>query len=435
MRFIKLIFLFVFVPLIFSCSDYLGYGVVIWKGEGIEVGDIVKVYAKSDASKTYIISSLDSENKKEVPMWKILLRKNKKEIERLEAKLENLQFMYAASTFDGLPIRVYPDNLSKQVYRLKENQVVKLLWEGDGIPVMRGEQKVEGAWYEVMTDEGIQGWCFSHYLDIYDGRVGRKGGKKSTVGIMVEKEEEENREDSALTNALSATWVPEYYRRMLVNRTVDLDRISSSYGFFPGVDTNVARINLPTIQRTFPYSSIKKERDKYRFSPSPLSLYIRNVDVITVEFTDESGTRLYENFVTLNADVQTIIENEKTRRNAEIQKLIANYSSQNYGNLTIAEEGVFYWTGYEALSPFTIPPGAENAGKLTIKYFVSKKIKKETSYIGVLSFQFYSLKDSIDFMYGMKDDSLILEVVEEKNIEDGIVVRRENPPILYFEKV
>ena len=110
-------------------------------------------------------------------------------------------------------------------------------------------------------------------------------------------------------------------------------------------------------------------------------------------------------------------------------------SSANYGNLTIAEEGVFYWTGYEALSPFTIPPGAENAGKLTIKYFVSKKIKKETSYIGVLSFQFYSLKDSIDFMYGMKDDSLILEVVEEKNIEDGIVIRRENPPILYFEKV
>ena len=78
MRFIKLIFLFVFVPLIFSCSEYLGYGVVIWKGEGIEVGDIVKVYAKSDASKTYIISSLDSENKKEVPMWKILLNILKK---------------------------------------------------------------------------------------------------------------------------------------------------------------------------------------------------------------------------------------------------------------------------------------------------------------------------------------------------------------------
>ena len=434
MRFIKLIFLFMFASFVFSCSDYLGYGVVIWKGEGIEVGDIVKVYAKSDASKTYIISSLDSENKKEVPMWKILLRKNKKEIEKLEAKLEKLQFMYAASTFDGLPIREHPDNLSKQVYRLKENQVVKLLWEGEGIPVMRGEVRVEGDWYEVMTDEGIQGWCFSHYLDIYDGRVGRKSGKKNTVGIMVEKEEEE-KNDEALTNALNATWVPEYYRRMLVNRTVDLDRISSSYGFFPGVETNVARINLPTIQRTFPYSNIKKERDKYRFSGSPLSLYIRNVDVITVEFTDENGTRLYENFVTLNADVQTIIENEKMRRNAEIEKLIANYSSQNYGDLTISREGAFYWTGYEALSPFTIPSGAENAGNLSIKYFVSRKIKKDTLYIGVLSFKFYSLKDSVDFMYGIKDDSLILEVVGEKDIEDGIVVRRENSPVLYFEKV
>ena len=433
MRFAKHVFILVFVFIIFSCSDYLGYGIVIWTGEGVEVGDIVKVYAKSDASKTYIVSLLDSESKKEVPMWKILLRKNRKEIEKLEAKLESLQFMYAASTFDGLPIREYPDNLSRQVYRLKENQVIKLLWEGDGIPVMRGDVRVEGSWYEVMTNEGIQGWCFSHYLDIYDGRIGRKEGGKNTVGIMVEKEEE-SEEDSTLKDMLNAIWVPEYYRRMLVNKTVDLDRISSSYGFFPGIDTNIARINLPTIQRTFPYSKVKKERDKYRFSGSPLSVYIRNVDVITVEFTDENGTRLYENFVTLNADTETIIENEKKRQNNEIKKLIANYRSQNYGNLSMREEGAFYWTDYEALSPFIIPSGAENAGKVRFKYFVSKKIKKDTSYVGVLSFQFYSLKKTVDFMYGTKDNSLILEAVSQDDIEDGVVVRRENSPILYFEK-
>ena len=433
MRFYRSIFLFLFIISISSCSDYLGYGLVIWQGDGIEVGDVVKVYAKSDASKTYIVSSLGQDAKKEVPMWKVLLRKNKKEIEKLESRLETLQFMYAASTFDGLPIREKPDNLSKQVYRLKENQVVKLLWEGNGIPVMRGDERVEGAWYEVMTSEGIQGWCFSHYLDIYDGRVGRKEGGRNAVGIMAENDEEEGEDDVALTRTLSATWVPEYYRTMLVRKTVDLDRISPSYGFFPGVDTKVARINLPTIQRTFPYSKIKKERDKYRFSGSPLSMYIRNVDVITVEFTDESGTRLYENFVTLNADTETIIENEKTRRNEEIKKLIANYKSQNYGNLSIGEEGVFYWTNYEALTPFIISSGAENAGKLAIKYFVSKKIKKETSYIGVLSFQFYSLKDSVDFMYGIKDGALVLEAVSENDIEDGIVARRENSPILYFE--
>ena len=435
MRFIRLAFLFVFSSFMFSCSDDLGYGIVIWTGNGIEVGDVVRVHAKSDASKTYIISILDSGNKKEVPMWKILFRKNRNEIEKLETKLESLQFMYAASTFDGLPIREHPDNLSKQVYRLKENQEVKLLWEGDGIPVMRGDERVEGSWYEVMTDEGIQGWCFSHYLDIYDGRVERKEKGTNTVGIMAENDEEKNEEDQALTSMLNAIWVPEYYRRMLVSRAVDLDKISTSYGFFPGIDTNVARINLPKIQRTFPYSKIKKERDKYRFSGSPLSVYIRNVDVITVEFTDENGTRLYENFVTLNASTETIIENEKQRRGEEIEKLISNYSSQNYGNLTIAEEGVFYWAGYEALSPFIIPSGAENAGKVGIKYFVSKKIKKDSLYIGVLSFQFYSLENSIDFMYGIKDNSLVLEAVSEGDIEDGVVVRRENSPVLYFEKI
>ena len=433
MRFFRCAFLFFFIFLVFSCSDSLGYGVVIWEGEGIEVGDVVKVYAKSDASKTYIVSNLNQDDKKEVPMWKILLRSNKKEIEKLQNKLESLQFMYAASTFDGLPIREHPDNLAKQLYKLKENQVVKLLWEGQGIPVMRGEERVEGSWYEVMTNEGIQGWCFSHYLDIYDGRVGRKKGGKTTVGIMVEKEEEEEEKDEDLTKMLNATWVPEYYRIMLVRKTVDLDRISASYGFFPGTDTNIARVNLPTIQRTFPYSRIKKERDKYRFSGSQLSVYIRNVDVITVEFTDENGTRLYENFVTLNASCETIIENEKIRRNEEINKLVARYKSQNYGDLELAEEGVFYWTNYEALTPFIIPSGAENAGKVSIKYFISREIRKETSYVGVLSFQFYSLKDSINFMYGIKDGSLILEAVSENDIKDGVVVRHENSPVLYFE--
>ncbi|MGP1437561.1 MAG: SH3 domain-containing protein [Treponema sp.] len=433
MRCLKVISFFVFSLIIFSCSDSLGYGVVIWTGEGIEVGDVVKVYAKSDASKTYIVSSLDNDSKKEVSKWKILLRKNLKEIEKLQSKLETLQFMYAASTFDGLPIREHPDNLSKQVYRLKEDQIVKLLWEGDGIPVMRGDKRVEGSWYEVMTNEGIQGWCFSHYLDIYDGRTGRKDNDKNAVGIMLEKEEEDEIKDPALLAVLNATWVPEYYRKMLVNKTVDLDRISPSYGFFPGTDTNVARVNLPTIQRTFPYSKIKKERDKYRFGGSPLSIYIRNVDIITVEFTNESGTRLYENFVTLNASCETIIKNEEERRSDEIGKLIANYRSQNYGNLSVAEEGVFYWTDYDALVPFIIPSSAGNAGKVKIKYFVSRKIKKETSYYGVLSFQFYNIKDSIDFMYGIKEGSLILEAISKTDIEDGIVVRRENSPILYFE--
>lgn len=433
MRCLRYLSVFIFVFLLLSCSESLGYGVVIWEGEGIEVGDVVRVYAKSDASKTYIVSSLNEDNKKEVPMWKVFLCEGKKEIEKLQNKLEALQFMYAASMFDGLPVREHPDNLSKLLYKLKENQVVKLLWEGDGIPVMRGEERVEGSWYEVMTNEGIQGWCFSHYLDIYDGREGRKEGAKNVVGIMVEKEEEYSEEDPALAKMLDSTWMPEYYRTMLVRKTVDLDKISSSYGFFPGTDTNIARINLPTIQRTFPYSEIKKERDKYRFSGSPLSVYIRNVDIITVEFTDEDGTRLYENFVTLNASCETIIENEKVRRNEEINKLIASYKSQNYGNLELGEEGVFYWTNYDALIPFIIPSNAENAGKVSIKYFISREIKKETSYQGVLSFQFYTIDDSINFMYGIRDGSLILEAVSENDIEDGIVVRHENSVILYFE--
>lgn len=434
-------FVFFFLSfLCFSCTKSLGFGLVIWTDEndGLEIGEIVKVFAYSKSSKMYIIG-IDGKNEKmEIAMRKILVSSSSREINELKDKLSPLRFMCAVSKIDGLPVREAPDNQEKQLYRLREGQEVKLLFEEYGSPVSTGGKNMEGKWYKVMTDDGVQGYCFSYNLDIFDLRVGRKENSNAIVGIIShegeEVEEKSEEIDENLTGVLQKTWYPEYYRKMINNRAIDLGRFSNSYGFFPGFETKTARIILPTIQRTFQYSDIKKARGKYRFGDSQLSLYIRNVDVITVEFTDEEGTRMYENFVSLNASVEKIIENEKLRRLDELEQLSGVYESQNYGNLEISKDGFFYWTGYNAIVPFVIPQNADNGGDVSLKYFISREIKRESQYSGVASFKFSTLEDSIDFMYEIKKDGIAMEPVLKECIEDGVVVSRSERLTLFFSK-
>lgn len=67
-------------------------------------------------------------------------------------------------------MRSNPDNTSNQVYRLKLGQPVKILWFGEGVPVLKGGKPMDGQWYEVITEDGVRGWCFSYNLSIYDER-------------------------------------------------------------------------------------------------------------------------------------------------------------------------------------------------------------------------------------------------------------------------
>jgi len=435
----RLVFFFFLSFSLLSCVASLGYGVVIWKEEGwdVDLGTVVKVHAKSDASGCYVVSVEGEDERREVPMRSLLVVSNKMEVEELKEKLRPLRALFAESLIDALPIRADADNLSKQIYKLRAGQIMKLLWEVEGACPMIGGKRLEGKWFYVMTDDCVKGYCFSYNLVILNSPKAREdGSNKPKVGITSEDDDRrgEEEEDEGLKRVLESTWHPEYYRKMLNNKTVDLDLLSSSYGFFPGADTKTARIILPHIQRTFQYSNIKKIRGKYRFGDSPLSLYIRNVDIITVEFTDEEGSRLYENFVTLNAPIEKIIENEKLRREEAMQHLVGYYESQNYGKMEITKEGYFLWQGYNAIVPFIIPNMSDTAGTIFFKYFISRALKKETGYEGVLSFKFSSMMDSIDFMYKMKKDALIMEPVSKVFIQDGLVTKRGDAITLVFSK-
>ena len=72
----------------------------------------------------------------------------------LQEKYIDYQRKYAKVKLDGLPIRYEPVNTARQVYRLREGEVLKVLYKGQGSAVMSGKTALEGDWLRVLTNDG-----------------------------------------------------------------------------------------------------------------------------------------------------------------------------------------------------------------------------------------------------------------------------------------
>lgn len=421
-------FLFVCITLIFGCTQREGYGVVNWSmpEQNLSAGDMVVVYVRSNVAKTYIAGKEDSSTERfELPLWQLTFFESKKEAEAFIQKTKEYQYTYARVKLDGLPLRNKPENLSKQVYRLKIDQVIKILWKGKGAPVLRKDEPLPGDWFEVMTDDGITGWCFSYNLDLYDER--------DTTTVVTEAENEGD--DADLQMVLSKQWYPESYAGLDSRDYVNLDTISTAHGFSAGVKAGYARIALDDFEEGFSYTRITKTRPgRYHFEGSSLKIRILADDRILVEFTDKSGNAHAEYFVTLTTSVETVIAKVKKQRRNTIRSIShfgPEFKSSNYGTLQILGDGSFLWSGYKLITPSIIPSGSGTAGSAFIKYGLSLKLRR--TYQGVISFKFSAGGSVVNFLYTVSADGLRLEYADENHIKDGVLIDRSlNPIILFF---
>lgn len=424
MRILKTACICTFCFVICACSKVIGYGVVNWSMPeyNLVAGDVIPVYVKSKVSKAYIVEIGDGE-KREIPLWQLTFFKSKSALEDFRHRIAENAFFYAEVLKDGLPMRLHPDNTSNQVYRLREKQIIKILWEGDGVPVLVNDKPLDGKWYKVMTDDGAEGWCFSLNLRIFDER-------ETDANV---KQETEIQNDPLLQEMLEKQWYPESYSKMLSINQVDLENISPDYGFFPGLKTKVARIYTKDTNLSFTYSNIKRsDANVYNFEGSNLSMQIRAENRISVQFTDAKGMPDVEYFTTLQKPLEQIIEAEQERR-AEVISDISNagprFDSVSYGTLQIANDGSFVWNGFDIVSGKIIPRGAKTTGHVEIRFFVSPKF---SNYNSVLSFYFDGLADSVDFLADLTEQGLHLEHVEKKNIVESVVESRNNQPVIMF---
>lgn len=426
-KMIKCAFALLVFSLLAGCSNKLGYGVVNWSipEYNLTAGDIIPIYVRSNIEHVYIVGLNEQTSVRvEVPLWQLSFFESKRDAQKFQAKLEEYKNTYASVKFDGLPMRSSPDNTSKQVYRLKAGQTIKILWNGEGEPVLRSGKPLDGGWYEALTNDGVRGWCFSYNLRLYN---------EHDV-VAVSDSYTEKITDEELEAVLNSLWYPENYRKMIISKAVDLDKMNLTWGFFPGKKAGIARIELKDTQCSFPYTKITKIHDKYMFEGTSLSLQIKAKDVISVSFSDENGKTKLENFVMLNATPEDIINNELKRRESKIATIArtsSEFQSTNFGALKILNGGQFVWTGYDVMNPTIIPSGVGSSGTVAISGFLNTKVKSD--YDGLLSFKFEKADEPIFFMYNISSKGLKLELVDANNIKENVVMQRSlNPVILFF---
>lgn len=411
----------------FSCSGLLGYGVLLWSipDEDLYSGDVVPVYIRSNINNQYVIGTGSAQkDKREIPLWQIELFKSKKKAQQYSVEFSEYRHVYAETMRDGLPMRESPENTSERVYRLKLSQRIKILKKGKGAPVTSGGHELEGDWLLALTDDGQRGWVYSYSLRLYNEED--EGSIKLDASV--------DKEDSVLVSILENKWYPDSYRLMQETSRVDLDKVQASYGFFPGSQSGVVRIEQADQHASFPYSAITKTQENtYRFEDTAVTMELRSPSQLFVSFTDKTGVPQYLYFCTLTVTPEELIQQENERRETRYNRLMANgtvFSSNSYGRLQLLQGFHFMWSGYQLLTPNLIPEGSGSSGTVDFDYFIHSSLK--SSYDGAISFTFDGTKTKLVFLYTKTEDGLRLEEVYVENAKDKLIKDRNFSPLVLF---
>ena len=400
--------------------------------EGLFDGDVVPVYIRSNINQVYVIgvpqsdkksdkkSDRKSDRKIEVPLWQVTDPESKKQADKTAEKYEEYRHIYARVKLDGLPVRHEATNVGRQVYRLKEGEVIKVLYEGKGAAV----SGLEGEWFRVLMQDGTVGWCFSYNLMLFNET-------EEKVAVVEEKKDEK------LERVLKSTWYPHSYLAMITTGRIDLNEMSTDYGFVINTKTKIATLRLKNVASSFSYQEItRRESDLYQLTETPVQIRIMSDTQIQVHVSGDFGKQETYVFSTMTTPLRSIIEGEKDRRSFLYRTIVTqgpSFSSANYGLLQFLDNGSFVWTGYSLLSPTVIPAGIGSRGKVALDCFISNELALH--YDGALTFRFDSDKKDIVFLYKLEEKGLRMEYVPSNLVRNSYISSQsQNPIILFFVK-
>lgn len=410
-----------------SCSGIMGYSVLLWNvpEHGLEGGDIVPVYIKSNISHVYVIGV--ESGKVEVPLWKLTEPEKKGKALKTAEKFNDYAHTYASVVLDGLPMRAEPVNTAKQVYRLRKNESIKVLYKGKGQAVMAGKNPLEGDWLRVLTSDGTQGWCFSYNLRLYqmDKNGQRVGGEE------IEKEDDGSADIDVL---LTAVWYPDSYKAMIDSGRIDVDKINPSYMFHLDEESKKLFFNMPKLYQMWDYTGVTKTGEgQFKINDVPIVLTVRRSNFIVVRYTGESGKPEDFNLVTIEQNLGELVQAERERR-ANVYKKICefgpNFKSQSYGTLEFASNNTFTWNNNRLLVPSVLQTSAKNKGTVSVKYFLSKSLS--ASYDGILTFNFEGMDKEVNFLYKIDEKGIKFEDATGAVLRNNIIMERSLSPLVIF---
>jgi len=416
----------------------MGWGILLWTTEEPPIlsGTVLPVYIRSNIDRVWVVgvpetARKDNDVKKiEIPLSLFEYSGSKRKALKRAAEFAQFASVYAENMQDGLPIRDAPDNGSRRVYRLRPGEIIKILDRVEGNPpISTTGDPLPGDWYQVLTNDGVKGFCFSYRLKIFAHNEGPLlaapvSGRETAL-------------DPDLEMVLSRTWSPELYQQMVNSRRIDISEMEKKYRFDPGQDTGIAKIYLPDVNMEFVYDSIIPDGERaWHFEGTNLQINLRTNTTLAVQYIDNSGARRTLLFSSLSADIDDIIMQENSRREGQYLSIYSQgpaFTSNNYGTITFTETNNFTWTNFDLLVPQLIPAESSGRGRVLMNIFISPTLAER--YTGAFTFRLTDVTPNrnLYFMYSLDNQGLRLEVVPDFGIEDVTVTRRASAPmVLYF---
>lgn len=437
-----------------GCTRRLGWGVVLWNFDGTErttgiaedpgdesvpapdnpaaeggpespdrvtAGTVVPVLIKSNINQTYVVEHPGTRTKVEVPIWKIELFRRKKDAETRARAFAPFARLYAVALRDGLVLRDEPRNTAGQVYRMRRDQTIKLLERTEGEAVTTGGKPLPGEWYLAMGEDGTRGYVFSNQLRIYDESEGPAAGAAASGPDM----------NAELDLLFSRTWRPAYFKTMIEQDRVDLERLGPQFGIFTDAVRRQIRIEYPGASRFFNYTNILPQADgSFRFEGQPLGIRFPDPESLELTIDSDYGAGTYS-FIVFDQDIREIVRREELRRANVLSRMIADgdrFVSDEWGALTLSRSGRFTWAAYDKLIPDAVPEYAGEAGAIVLGLFPGPLLAGEWD--GGLSLFFDGgSRPRVDFVYRATPGGLDLQLVRPIDKEWAVVNTLSEPPV------
>ncbi len=418
MRSVKIISIFnilsLFLLLIVSCSGgSIGYGILLWPPEDIplEASSIVKVISESSIEGTYIIEDESSGEKYSLSQWRIEFYSDRENAEQAALAYRPHADKMALSTEVGLPVRADADAMSDRVYRLRKNEEIKVLAQSSEQQTVGTYQ---GYWYKVITADGTVGYCFDHYLIIYN-----KGEREEVLA--------RHEKDPRIEDFLATTYYPERYLHLIDRETIDLDTLRPEFGLFPDSENSVILINNSKYRFEESYTGISEAgNNRYLFDDTSLYVTFQTpappVTSVILQFKVDT-TDVTARYVAI-PDIEEFLTQETERRDEALKAMIEsgqNFSSNAYGSIHIEETGRFEWRDNDRLVPSVLKSHFGKTGVIRFDRFLSPALARD--YNGAASFHFQGAarNEAVTFLYSLENQGMRLTLVTDENISDFVV--------------
>ncbi len=414
--------IFIIILSFMSCSQkVLGYGTILWSTDEnlFSTGQKITIISESELADVYLISDESGNEPVQIERWRVALFNDPVQAEENSKIVSEFKNIYARNLKDGLLIREEPDINSDRAYKMRKDQILKVYGRTAEISTIG---QYEGYWYKVITEEGISGFCFDHYLDIYD----------SSISL----EEKENPADILTNNAFTKNYHPSVFIEMIKDSAVDLKYFIPQVGLFPDLKNKFLKIVTNKYSINFSWDTpVLVDKRSFALGEDGIVIHVLSDTKLQVNYYYE-GQKVVNTYYIIEG-MEDIILAESERRENLYNSLIeagTSFSSNAYGDIKMQIDGSFSWENYDRLVPQIIPAGSEGTGKIRFNKFISDKLKEEYTSIISFDFKYGERIIPIHFLYTLDGKKLRLTYVPEKDIDNKNIVSKKSisPVVIAF---